>query len=414
MRSVREIFIRFLPFWLYIVFFKFAGNIHYTALPALGEALFPVWLVGLIVSLESVLQVALDVPAGYLLDRFGYVRLLMLGSVCFAAASLFLIVGLTPATFVATVLSSVLGWLFFTPGVNAYLLGHAREDEAGRLFSMRDTSNALGVVLGVGGLSFILLLPVSTIGTAVLILLLVSLGFLYFAPPDKPLVTAPKAHPYHVRRQTARSLLATLRRLNPASSLLLAYNLAGSFFYAVIWFVVPLVIVAQHSQSAALGVGLAIFDTSIMLLGYIMGSLADTRDRRVLVFVGLFMFGLFGMLAGLTFGWLFVLFGFLASAGDEMAGVSLWAWLHALDREHAGDGAIAGMLTLAEDIGWSMGPILAGVLYVWAGPAFAIVLGAVPIFLVWLYYLLFVHRRFPFSFMFGLLPPRPAERRHKS
>jgi MFS family permease len=412
---MRKVFLRFLPFWLFLIFFKFGGNIHYTALPALGEMLFPIWLAGLIVALESFLQMALDIPAGRLLDRLGYVRLLKWGTFFFMIAALFLIYGLTPATYLASVVVSVLGWLFFTPGVNAYLLAHARPGEAGRFFSIRDSSNAFGVILGAGSIPFVLLLPVPDIGALTLMVLFVAFAFLIFAPADKvPEQPLHQTHPYHVRRQSARGMLEALRRLNPASTMLLAYNVAGATFYAVIWFVVPIVIIQQEHTSGILGLGLAIFDCAIMVLGYVMGTLADKRDKRVLVFFGLLLFGGCGVIVGLTFTWIFILFGFLAAVGDEMAGVSLWAWLHSLDREHAADGSIAGILTFSEDFGWTIGPAIAGVLFGLVGPAGTIVLGAVPILLVWAYYYLRVHKHFPYEIVYDLLPHRPQERRHKS
>jgi MFS family permease len=151
-----------------------------------------------------------------------------------------------------------------------------------------------------------------------------------------------------------------------------------------------------------------------MILGYLLGTLADRHDRRVLVFFGLLIFGSCAIMVGLNFTWIFILFGFLTAVGDEMAGVSLWAWLHSLDRSHASDGAVAGILTLSEDFGWTAGPIVAGLLFGVVGPTWTIVIGALPILLVWVYYYLHVHKRFPYEIVYEFLPHKPNERRHKS
>ena len=62
---------KFIPFWLFLTFFKFAGGLHYTMLSPLGEKLFPLWLVGLMIGISAFLQLLLDIPAGYVLDKYG-------------------------------------------------------------------------------------------------------------------------------------------------------------------------------------------------------------------------------------------------------------------------------------------------------------------------------------------------------
>jgi len=60
-----------------------------------GERVFPLWLVGLVVGGASLMQLILDVPAGLILDKYGYRRFLGVTVVLFMVAAVFLVQGLT-------------------------------------------------------------------------------------------------------------------------------------------------------------------------------------------------------------------------------------------------------------------------------------------------------------------------------
>ncbi len=419
MRSASAIFLKFLPFWVFLLFFKFAGALHYTLLAPFGEQLLPLWIVGLLVGGESLIQVLLDLPAGYLLDYFGYQRLLKYTTVFFMLCAICFIIGLTPVTYLLTIFFSIFGWLFFVPGTSAYILSHTTEAESGRFFSMRETFNSVGVVLASVSLPFVLLLPVYAAGGILLLLLVAAFCSLTLSPADKERLPPRHERTPHQRRHARGHALSTLARtiwrLNPASGMLVLLTFAAGMFYGVIWFVIPLVIAAQQANAGMLGLGLAVFDFSVVVLGYLIGSWADRGNKRAFVFFGLLIFSLCGMAAGMNLGIFFLLFGFLATAGEEMAGISLWSWLHHLDHEHDSDGAISGVITLFDDLGYAIGPIMAGALFILVGPQMTIVLGAVPILFAWVVYYVFVHRKAPFAFSDALLLPRkPPHHRHKS
>ncbi len=239
---------------------------------------------------------------------------------------------------------------------------------------------------------------------------------LFFSPKDTASVHAetkiPTQH-FYIKRHYIPTLLRTMKKLNPASTMLLMLNLAASTFYGIIWFVVPLVI-AHQIQGGLLGLGLGVFDFAVVALGFLLGSLADKANKRVLVFFGLLIFAVSGLLLGFDFGWLFLIFGFLATTGDEMVGLSLWSWLHALDRDHANNGTIAGVINLFDDLGWAVGPMVAGIVYGLYGPTWTIAIGALPIFVVWVIYQ-FMTRGQPSSILpVADLPIKPHRMRYKS
>ncbi len=114
-----HIFWRFLPFWIFLIFFKFGGGLHFSVLSPLGEQLLPLWIVGLLIGSGAFVQLLLDVPAGYWLDRYGYLNLLKFTTVMFLVATICFMLGLTRTTYVLSLVMSTFGWLFFNPGINA-------------------------------------------------------------------------------------------------------------------------------------------------------------------------------------------------------------------------------------------------------------------------------------------------------
>jgi MFS family permease len=418
MRSEGSIFLRFIPFWLFLLFFKFAGALHYTLLAPYGERLMPLWIVGLLIGGESFLQMTLDIPAGFLLDRVGYKKLIVYTTGFFMLSALSIALGLTMLTYLLTIFFSIFGWLFYTPGTAAYILSHATEEESGRFFSLKDIANSVGVVCASIALPFTLLIAPQYAGLGLLVLQILALMSLYFSPPDNhrlPKIEVQTSHiKRHLRHHTVQKLWLAIRKLNPASGMLLLLTFVSSFFYAAVWFVVPVVIANTHTGSLLLSIGLGIFDFAIVVLGYGIGVLADRYEKRRFVFFGLLLFALCGMAVGFNFGILFIFFGFFATTGDEMAGISLWSWLHHLDNNHDSDGAVSGAVTFFDDFGYALGPIASGILYTVVGPQWTIALGAVPILIVWLVYFAFVHSNIPSEAKYRHASKKPYHSRHKS
>ncbi len=413
--SVSRIFWNFLPFWLFLVVYKFGAGLHYTLISPFGESLFPLWVVGILMGATSIVQVFLDVPAGYVLDRFGYRKFLGITTFVFLLAGICFMFGLTKTTYLISLAISTFGWLFYGPGINAYILSHAPKESAGKFISLRDVFGSVGIVLSSAFLPLVLMLTVQNTGFFLSLLLFSALILIMISPKDHESVHREKkldTHHHHIRRTPFLSTVKMMKKLNPASSMLVALNCVAGIFYGAIWFVVPLVI-AHQANSGLLSIGLSIFDFAVVVLGFTLGSLADRSNKRTLVFFGILLFALSGMLIGFNFSWIFLLFGFLATTGDEMAGIALWSWLHSLDKEHAHDGAVSGVINLFSDLGWALGPVFAGILYSIIGPSWTILCGAVPIFLTWILYQFFI-RKYPHTVDLSLIPRKPHRLRHRS
>lgn len=413
--TTSRILLHFLPFWIYLIVFKLAGGLHYSLISPFGETLFPLWIVGLIMGGGSLIQLLLDVPAGHLLDKYGYKKLLVVTTIIFFVGALCFLFKLTALSFIVSLTFATFGWLFFGPGVNAYILSHTPREASGKFISFRDVFGSVGVVLSSAVLAFALTLPSQTVGLLLSFLFLLSTLAIIMSPKDKFSVhhkeKIPSQHHY-IRRHVLLDTLKAIKKLNPASGILLMLGFSASTFYGTIWFVVPLVIV-HSDNSGFLSLGLGIFDFAVVILGFLLGNLADKANKRTMVFFGLLIFSIAGLFLGFNFGWLFLILGFLATAGDEMASISLWSWLHNLDREHAEDGLVSGVINLFQDLGWAVGPIFAGIFYSIIGPAWTITVSAIFIVATWLIYQFMVHRHID-GVAYHLLPRKPHRARHKS
>ncbi|MDK2898919.1 MAG: Major Facilitator Superfamily [Patescibacteria group bacterium] len=379
----------FLPFWVFLMLFKSGADLHFNSLSPLGERVFPVWVVGIIIGLFSLLQMVLDVPAGLLLDKFGYRRLLKFTTVVFIVATLLLFLfGLNMYTYIFTSFLSTIGWLFLGPGVNAYVISQASKKESNKFISFRDISGSIGSV--VAGILFAVTIscPVQVMAFIATLFLVVSYVFIFLSPDDTENVCIEKKIPtqdFYIKRRFLHKVVKAIFKLNPVSSFLLISSLSSSIFYSIICFVIPLVI--AHTES--LGImswSLGVFDIAIIFAGFGLGKLAKLINRIFLIFLGLLVFGVMGTLLGFNFGVWFIVIGFIATVGDEIASLSLWSWLYDLDKDHAEDGLISGVLNLSHDLGWAIGPILGGFLYYGLGPSWTIMIGALFLLLAWFIY----------------------------
>lgn len=405
-----------LPFWLFAFFFKFGAGLHYTLLPILGERILPIWIVGIIIGASSFVQLAMDVPAGFALDRWGYTRLLRIATFVFIIGGFVLLLwNLSVPVFLITVILGLVGWLFFSPGVDAYTLAYADEGEGGRYMGINHAFCSLGIVFAAMVTSIVFSNSSKIMGFIIASILVCALIAILVTRKENTSVHTRRhfRQSYYIRRHFLTKTLAALKRLNPASTLLAIQNLSGSIFYAMIWFTIPLVL-ANNKGSGILGVGLSVFDLAIVVLGAFLGRLADRSQKKSFILAGLLIFSVAGALIGFNLNVFFLVLGFIATSGDEMSSASLWSWLERLDKDHGEDGLVNGVIMLFGDLGWMLGPILAGLLFDSIGPSLTIVAGAVPIIVTWFVALFFLRgRSFPTLESIYSSPYKPILHRHK-
>lgn len=369
-----------IPFWLFILFFQFSGNIHYAFLPTLGDKLTQTWIVGLIISSLSFTQLMLDVPAGFLLDKFGYTKMLRVGTIIFMISALILAFAPGLIGFIIAAISSALGWLFFMPGVNAYVLSMAPKENAEKFMVFRDISSASGITLGCLALMVTINFSPTTTGLISVSLFFIALFCIWISPKDTVSVHEEKKlihHHYYIRRNIFKKLFESLNKLNPASWILIIQGVCGSIFYSVVWFAIPLMMADPNKR--LFDVSLGIFDFAIIILGSFLGKLSQKIKEKYSVILGLLVFSLAGFFLGRQIEWLFLIFGFLATAGEELSNIALWSWLDKLDTDHSEDGEIASVISFFQDLGWTIGPVCAGILYSIFGGELTLSFGAIPV-----------------------------------
>ncbi len=115
MKRKAGILLSFAGLWLFLIFFKLAGGVHYALVVPLGEEFMPVRLMGAIISAGAFIQMMLDIPAGKLLDKYGYKKILILCTIAFALAGALFLLKINALTIILSVALSTVGWLFASP-----------------------------------------------------------------------------------------------------------------------------------------------------------------------------------------------------------------------------------------------------------------------------------------------------------
>ncbi len=354
---------RFLPLWFFLLLFKFGAGIHYSLAAVLGAQILPLWIVGICVGSAAFIQLLLDVPAGFMLERYGHARMLRVSTAAFLLAGAVLLFSLTPVTYVASIVLSALGWLFFSPGISAYLLTHSPIAFVGRLTALRRICEAVGITLALLGLQYFSNFSAPFIG---LVIIYPFIGaFIALALAKRDNVPTVLHKDIHNRRAVATTSFATIRKLagelHPVGTVLGLHTFAASLFYSMVWFIIPLLIVGGVTP-LTFSVALSSLDFTLLIVDFPIGVMVDRLSKRPLVIFGMVTMSIAALALSQTASVLIIALTIIISFGDELAVIALWAWLNKRTTHVHHEGIIAGGVIFMEDLGWCIGPILAGVL----------------------------------------------------
>lgn len=390
-KTIRTFFKEFKWFWIFCLLFKTGAWLHFTILAPLGERVMPLWIVWIAIWCASILQLILDIPAWYILDKFWYRRLLRITTVIFIAAAMLLLYDLTIGTYVLMLIISSIWRLFFGPWVNAYTLSQAPKDNAGQFISLRDIFESAGIVCSSAMVAYILSVSTSTAGLVISIILFIALICIFLAPKDMVSIHLEKkieSHHYYIKERKRINMFQVIRELNPVSTTMILTNFGSWLFYAIVWFVVPLLL-QQDTNNHILWLGLWVFDFAIVVLWWIIWKLTDKYNKKYLILGWLLLFAITWILIGFNFNILFLILGFLATSWDEIVGISLRSWLSHVQKDHTNDGKISWILGMATDLWWAIWPMLAWVLYQLIWPSLTIAIWwAILLIVAMIYYLM--------------------------
>ncbi len=380
--SFRENFATFSPLWFYIILYKFGAGIHYSMIAVLGSQVLPLWAVGLAVSYASLIELLCDIPAGFILEKYGYLRMLRITTVLFICAGGILLFGLTPLTYFLSITLGAFGWLFFTPGINAYLLAHSPVPIFGRLYGVMRASEGSGIMIATLGLPFFVHLPVQTLGLIIIYPLIGALTALmvgnhYHMPNTLPPVTTTKRQAFRAGLQEIR---ASFHHLHPAGTILGIYTLSIASFYGVVWFIFPLLIEAGTTPRI-LSASMTMLEFAMIIAGFTIARFADSTNKKVLILAGLGVVSVMSALLGLTFHPILIAICFALSFGDELLRTTLWAWLDAKADKNQHHGVVTGVINFLEDAGWMIGPTAAGFLLATVGASATLRIGGLIVLL---------------------------------
>ena len=354
----------FSPLWFYIVLFKFGAGIHYAMIAVLGAQILPFWLVGLCVSYASLIELVCDIPAGFFLEKYGYLRMLRLTTILFLCAAGALLFGLTPLTYFISITFGAFGWLFFTPGINAYLLAHGAVPIIGRLFGILRASEGAGIMFATIGLPFFVRLPVPLLGLVMMYPLLGALAALAIGTRFHMPSTLPKKiqTKQAAVKASFREIQSAFRHLHPVGTALGLYMVCIATFYGFIWFIYPLLINAGTAPEV-LSASMTMLEFAMIIAGFTVARLADSARKKQLIFAGLGIVTAMSVLLGFTFHPILIALCFVLSFGDELVRTTLWAWLDAKAEKNEQHGVVTGVINFLEDLGWTLGPTIAGFLF---------------------------------------------------
>lgn len=385
----KNLFFSFLPLWIFVLLFKLASAIHYAILPVFGELILPIWLVGVILSAATFIQLPFDLLSGIILNRLGHSRTLVFSCAAFSVSAAVFVFGLNITTFLLSVVFATFAWLFFTPALNTYILDHATKANTEKLITWRDISQSAGVFLGSSTFLIFMGLAPDKFGVLVSAIFFCAGLFALISPKETEKVQEQMKESREKKTDYFKNVLQEFHKLSPASWILFLQGITSATFYAVVWFVIPLEM-ANHLSSLP-SISLGIFDMAVVILGLSFGLIAKKTNRKRLIVFGLLLFSIMASLIGFQSGILFLVFGFLATIGDELSNITLWSWLTHMDKDHKEDGGVAGAITFAQDLGWAIGPLIAGFMYKPFGPQLTIMTLALPLFFTFVFAMLKTH-----------------------
>ena len=350
---------------------RYATTAVWGILPAVIAFSYGEWVAGIFFGVFNLFQAFVGDPlAGSFADRWGSKPVVLVGHALVAASGIFWFA--FPLTNIPALL--FFGILFFLSfscrdESAAYLLRTGGKEEGGLIFGVAENIYAMANFLASLSLPFLVLAGHESIAAAVMIATsLCGAVMLARIPNDR-------GRRSQKRWTEALNFIGAIRdglRFVKSNHLypLLALGSAAfeGLFYGVLWFAIPLEIVGGGSFSIVEGLELGIYEiVTVFFAGY-AGYLADRYHWRAVHLLGwvLAAVGAIGLLWSPGV-WPLVIAGALIGIGNNFFAFAASHALEAHDIDHRRDGAFVGLSNMVSDLGYAVGPLVAGILYSTAG-----------------------------------------------
>jgi len=358
-------------------------------LPQLAEKLTSnVGYVGVLLAIPAATALVVDIPLGDLTDKVGVRRVLLFGILGLTVAGfLFRAVSTTTSLILFLILFGLLYQLFYIP-TETYVMDKspkvARSEYLGGYTSMVHLGLSVGAVVagyllvsgmdeGIFAVSNMYVLACLVAGGLALLL------FRDYRKMREGLVEG--IEEVVIKDRVYFRELLDYRKLGSTGFSVLALTFIITLFDGMVWALEPLLYRSLGIQPFYGGIILAAFVVPLIVFEVPAGFLADRYGKRKMLFLGLFVSGVFSILFGFAQSpaMLFA-FAFCATIGLAMVWPAMEGIL-ADASDSIGRGESVGVWSISRDAGYAAGPFVGGVVAYYSSLSMPFILAGVVLIL---------------------------------
>jgi|WetSurMetagenome_2_1015567.scaffolds.fasta_scaffold23824_5 MFS transporter, DHA1 family, multidrug resistance protein len=322
-------------------------------------------LLGILSALSPLAGMLFSFPVGFLADKWGKRRLLIISALIFVSAPLmYLLVAnpwyLIPIRFFHGIATAILG-----PVAAALICSIVEKNKAQNL-GIYASATLVGRMIAplLGGLIITYFAMAGDLVSYKMVYVaafVISLPILFLAISTKPEIGGDGVA---VTSLSIKEFLKTLKDFGKNKMIFLTalVQMSTYFIYGVVETFLPLYMVSKNISAEKIGLFFSLQVLAIAATQPIFGKIADTVDKRVQITVGILILALATALMPLDGNYgILVLVGLLFGLGMSVATVATSAYVADLSRKEE-LGSFLGALSSMMDVGQSMGPLLVGFL----------------------------------------------------
>ena len=334
--------------------------------------------IGLLASLNTIIAIALKPFTGWLSDRFGLKRIFII-SVCLRSlVALLNAYAVVPWQLYSVRMAHGLATSLRDPSSNALIADNGGEKAVASAFAWYQTAKSVAGSLGKALAGVLLALTAANYSfvffvaflLSVLPLVVVAL-FVKETHPEKQSISTPKVSPQPVQKQAVKGIRNSWQSIAPY----IGFGFLISCTAEMMTGLFPILAIEYAGLSEVqVGIIFSISTFAVLILGPLFGWLSDNVSRKLVLMIR----GLANMLSSLIFiffpGFLGIAIGKLADDAGKSAFRPAWGSLmaHVSSFDKQRRAQTMSWMSMGEDAGDIVGPILSGFLWSTWGITFAL------------------------------------------